>query len=240
MSGYAPEKILLAIPCVDRRIYTDTMMGIISVLSQAQGAVVPYVLIGDSNIAHARNTCAHYFKNKTDCDTLFFLDSDIVFTPQDFACVLDGDEQVVVAPYARKVLGMPPVGWGMGFCRIHRSVFEMLDGLLDPHGAEQLGRYYVQGEGIATHYFQTGPSQDAQWYGEDSGFWHLCAQAGITLRTERRTRLGHIGTLAYECPHQIPPHVTPYQGPGPYPDVPDEPVRVPVDHPELLEPEPLL
>ena len=67
-----------------------------------------------------------------------------------------GPERIVIAPYARKVLGMAPTGFGMGFCRIHRSVFQMLDGLVDENGEEQLGRYYIEGQGVATHYFFTG------------------------------------------------------------------------------------
>lgn len=239
MTDGSPRKVLLAIPCMDGRIWSECMLSIIQVLAASGGQVLPYVLSGDSNICHARNRIAHYFLTKTDCDTLFFLDSDIVFTPSDFAAVLDGEEQVVIAPYARKFFGMEPVGFGMGFCRIHRSVFETLSEMADDEGQEALPRYFLDGE-IATHFFFTGASSDARWFGEDSGFWHWCALNGITQRLERRTRLGHLGYFKYECPNQLPDHVVPYRGTGPYPDLnPDEDsetVSIPVDHPELLPP----
>jgi hypothetical protein len=215
--SYEPQKILLAMPCMDGKICIETMMGVLEVMAPAGGLIQPYWSYGDSNIAHCRNGIAHYFLTRTECDTLFFLDSDIVFTPRDFAWVLEGPEQIVIAPYARKVLGMQPTGFGMGFCRIHRSVFETLNNLIDDEGGEALGRYYIDGQGVATHFFYTGASTDARWFGEDTGFWHFCAMNNITQRLERRTNLGHVGRFVFGCPDQIPAGVVPYTGPGPYP-----------------------
>jgi hypothetical protein len=228
-----PVKVMLAMPCMDGRICCETMMGVMSVMAPSAGQLIPYWHIGDSNIAHCRNGIAHYFKTNTDCDTLFFLDSDIVFNAEDFAYMMEGPEQIVIAPYARKVLGMSPTGFGMGFCRIHRSAFELLDGLVTEEGEEQLGRFYIEGQGVATHYFFTGTSTDARWFGEDTGFWHFAALNDLSVRYETRTRLGHVGRLVFGCPDQIPAHLTPYRGPGPYP-VPDPGISIPVDHPELL------
>lgn len=211
-----PEKILLCMPTIDGRIWSQTMMAVIEVLSVSAGLVQPYWHVGDSNIAHCRSAIVHYFKTRSDADTLFFLDQDIVFTAQDFSYMLEGDEAIVIAPYARKIMGMSPTGFGMGFCRIHRSVFEKLDALTNEEGEEALGRFYLDGQ-VATHYFYTGASADARWFGEDTGFWHFCAIAGIQPRYERRTRLGHIGSFVYGCPEQLPAHITPYTGPDPYP-----------------------
>lgn len=211
-----PSKILLAMPCMDGRIWAQTMMSVMQVMAASEGLIQPYWSIGDSNIAHCRNGIAHYFLTRTDFDTLFFLDSDIVFSGEDFAYMLEGREQIVIAPYARKVMGMPPTGFGMGFCRIHRSVFDQLNAMEDAEGGEGLARYYIDGE-VATHFFFTGASTDARWFGEDTGFWHWCALQGMTQRLERRTRLGHIGSYVYHCPDQMPAGVVPYCGPGPYP-----------------------
>jgi hypothetical protein len=213
-----PQKILLAIPCVDYKLdIQQVLSGIIPLLAATQGTVIPFSNMGDSNVAHARNSCAHYFLNRTVCDTLFFLDTDILFTLEEFMWMLEGSEQVVIAPYARKVMGTQPTGFGMGFCRIHRSVFEMLNGLIDQEtGTEMLGRYYLDGE-IATHFHYTGASPDARWFGEDTGFWHYCALAGVTQRLERRTRLGHVGRYVYGYPNQLPAHVAPWAGESAYP-----------------------
>jgi hypothetical protein len=215
----APNKILLAMPTLDGRIWAQTMMAVIEVMSVSGGLIVPYWHIGDSNISHCRSAIAHYFLRRTDADTLFFLDTDIVFTGRDFAYMLEGDEPIVIAPYARKIMGAPPTGYGMGFCRIHKSVFDALEKLTDEDGAEALGRFMLDGQ-VATHYFYTGASADARWFGEDTGFWHMCALAELKVRYERRTRLGHVGSYVYGCPEQVPGHVVPYSGPGPYPEDP--------------------
>jgi hypothetical protein len=231
----SPRKILLAMPCMDNRIHVQTMAGVLSVMAAVGNQVTPFWTVGDSNIAHCRNGMAHYFLTQTDCDTLWFLDSDIVFTLEDFTCLMEGAEQIVIAPYARKVLGMPPTGFGMGFCRIHRTVFDKLNALVSEDGEEGLQRYYIEGQGVATHFFFTGASSDARWFGEDTGFWHFCAMNDMTVRYETRTRLGHVGSFVYEYPAQLPAHIIPYSGPGAYPvAAQDEPQSIPVDHPELL------
>jgi hypothetical protein len=215
-----PNKIMLAMPCMDRKMFVDTVMSLLAVLSRAAGAVQPYWNLMDSNIRHARNTCAHFFKNHTDCDTLFFLDSDIVFTEQDFAYMLEGDEPIVIAPYAKKIFGAPHTGFGAGFCRIHRSVFDTLDNWLHDsgpdQGAEVLARYFVEGDGMAVDYFFDGATTDSRWFGEDTGFWHFCHLNNIPVRYETRTRLGHIGLHVYGYPEQLPRSVTPYRGVAPY------------------------
>jgi hypothetical protein len=174
--------------------------------------VQPYALVGASNILDGRNKIAHYFLTKTNADTLFCLDSDIVFNLEDFQFMMEGGEQVVVAPYARKVLGMPPVDFGMGFCRIHRSVFDTLNDWTNPEGEEMLPRYYADGE-VLTHFYYSGASSDARWFGEDTGFFHWCALNHISMRQERRTRLRHVGPFEFAYPQQIPEHLLP-RGPA--------------------------
>jgi hypothetical protein len=214
----SPKRILLAVPCGDARIYTETMMGIIAVLAASGGDVQLFTHNGDSNVSHARNMIAHYFLNqRPELDTLFMLDSDITFTVTDFARMMEGDQQTVIAPYARKQMGREPVGFGMGFCRVHRSVFDTLNAWEADDGSEMLQRFYVEGQGIATHFFYTGASPEARWYGEDTGFWHFCARNQITQRLERRVCLGHLGLHKYGYPGQLDGWPVPYVGPGAYP-----------------------
>jgi hypothetical protein len=233
MSDCTPNRIFLAMPCGDSRMWAQTVMGLIAVLSVSEGRIKPFWLCGNSNIASARNEIVHHFLHFTDCDTLFWLDSDIVFSPQDFAYMLEGPEQIVIAPYARKIMGREPVGFGMGFCRVHRSVYDALNDMTDAEGGEALGRYYVEGKGVATHFHYTGASTDARWFGEDTGFWHFAALNGATVRYETRTNLGHIGSYVFGCPDQVPAGTVPYSGPGPYPRMPSAAAMQP-DEPEDL------
>lgn len=211
MSSPGPE-VLLCLPLHDRRVDIDTVMFIIQAMAVSGGAMVLHTLIGHSNIRAARNKIAHYFKTKTQCKTLFFLDSDIAASLQDFAYLMEGEEQIVICPYAKKGMGSPPTAFGMGFCRIDRSVFEALDAWQTPEGEEALNRYYDDGE-VVTDYFYDGASSDARWFGEDTGFWHWCAMKGFTMRQETRTTLGHVGAFVYRYPDQLAPGVVPWVHP---------------------------
>ena len=199
-------KVLLMCPCGDGRIETLTVMSLIQAISASAPHVLgPHFLNGNSNIHDARNTMAHIFKTQhTECDRVVFVDSDIAFDLQDFTYLMEGDEDIVIAPYARKAIGEAHVEWGMGLVRIHRSVFERMDAWRDDEGAEMLHRYYSK-YGIVTDYFFTGATSDSRWFGEDTGFYHWCAlMGGVSMRQEKRTRLVHIGKFYYCYPDQTP------------------------------------
>lgn len=202
------KQILLAIPCMDGRLETLTVFGLIQVMAATGGAVRPFFLTGNSNIADARNQIAHHFKvHAKECEELIMVDSDIGFDLEAFTYLMEGTDPIVIAPYARKSIGEAPVDMGAGFCRIHRSVFESLDAWTIEEGPdagrEALNRYYSK-SGIVTDYFYTGATRDSRWFGEDTGFWHWCAMRGFKARLEKRCRLVHIGKFYYCYPDQTP------------------------------------
>ena len=201
--------VLLATPALDFKLDVEHVQSVIAVLAQSAGGVQPYWLCGNSNIAEGRNRIAHFFLRHTPCDWLVALDSDIVFSLTDWGHLAEGDEDIVIGPYAKKVLGQPPVDFGLGFTRIHRRVFQrladwMTEGEADNGGGEEsLHRFMLDGE-LAVDYYYTGASSDCRWFGEDSGFYHWCAMNNISMRQEKRTRLGHVGRFVYRYPDQIP------------------------------------
>jgi|SRR5882724_304472 len=199
------DTILLAMPTLDFKIDVQVLGGLLQVMSTFGPALRPYFLSGDSNIRHCRNAIAHYFMMHTDCDALVCIDSDIVFGLQDFSCLAEqiGEENAAVAPYARKKVGAAPVDFGMGFARINRSAFQKLSDWRTDDGAEMLHRYFLDGE-LAVDYFFDGATPDSRWLSEDTGFWHWCHLAGVQLRKEPRTKLGHVGRFVYGYPDQTP------------------------------------
>ena len=165
---------------------------------------------------------------------------------------------LVCAEYSYKDDELAPVRFGMGFTRIHRSVFETLANMKHDGGPtvevrrdllEELEDAYLERESIGdqpgdpnygvtpktpalgdiikrlietrtesagtarlwqcshkgrlySDFFPSGPliSQflpQAEWKGEDHGFFTLCMLAGIVPRVETRTRLVHIGRKGY-------------------------------------------
>jgi hypothetical protein len=200
------RRVLLALPSHDFRYDVAVLSGLLPVLAAGAGAIRPYFSCGDSNIAHHRNTIAHYFKTKArDCQTLVWVDSDIGFTLEDFTYLMEGDEDLVIAPYSHKNDSGRSIEWGMGFVRVERRVFEVLDAWMTtaPEGdgeIETLRRFFLDGE-LATDYFYNGALPDMRWQGEDTGFFHWCSMVGsIRLRMEKRTRLTHFGRRGYTYP----------------------------------------
>ncbi len=103
---------------------------------------------------------------------------------------------IVCAEYARKSEGAPPARLGLGFARIHRSVFAALDKLdTDTPGEARIDSFQYEGQLVAD-YFLSGCSEH-RWLTEDTGFFSLCRLAGIHPRVEQRCSLEHIGKKSY-------------------------------------------
>jgi hypothetical protein len=60
-------------------------------------------------IARARNAAASNFLNRTDCDYMMFIDSDISFEPDSFFSLLKADKDVVSGLYPKKYINSSKV-----------------------------------------------------------------------------------------------------------------------------------
>lgn len=107
-----------------------------------------------------------------------------------------GQALIVNAEYSRKVETQDPVRFGLGFTRVHRSVFDLLEAATDDDGKPRVGHYEWRGRTIAD-LFPNGVGFDGQWKGEDQGFFHLCRLCGIRPRIEQRTNLQHVGRKVF-------------------------------------------
>lgn len=110
-------------------------------------------------------------------------------------------DSLVVAEYSYKDDSLRPVSFGLGFTRVHKSVFEAIDKSVFPDGQSRPWQFTHAGR-LFTDYFPSGPilSQlvpNGEWKGEDHGFFMLCKLAGIMPRIEKRTQLTHVGTKGF-------------------------------------------
>lgn len=108
---------------------------------------------------------------------------------------------LVTSEYPYKNESGENIRFGMGFVRIHRSVFERLKKLTNAAGDSRLWSMLYKGVELYD-FFPSGPLihhllPTADWKGEDAGFFTLCSLAGILPRMETRTRLTHIGRKGY-------------------------------------------
>jgi hypothetical protein len=164
-----------------------------------------YFLAGYSDVALARNLIVTRFLS-SDFDWLMWVDSDIRFTLDDWHLLWEGDEALVTAPYARKIPGCSPSLYGLGFTRVHRSVYERIADLRKEDGSEYCGRFYLDGE-MHLHCHPVGTTQDDRWLGEDRGFFMLAQLADVNHRLETRTQLRHAGYFEYGYPEQCDPAI---------------------------------
>jgi len=163
---------------------------------------------GESSVSTARDYVVHYFLTRTTCDWLQWIDSDIDFSRQDWAYLWEqqSDELAVCAEYLKKTqdLSLQVANFGLGFARVHRSVYERLDMLDRAEGGPLLQKYRAGVEvngtlGLEefTEYHPIGVLPDRSRRNEDHGFWLMVRLAGIPIRKETRTKLGHTGPYTW-------------------------------------------
>lgn len=197
----ARDKIVIGMPVHNFLIDAGCVSGLIAC---APLYARPIFYGGNSYVSLARDRIVHTFQHDTTAEWLVWIDSDTEFTPQDWQILWEMEsDPLVCCAYSRKFLGAPPVQWGLGFTRVHRSVYEKIDALSTDDGQERVPKYFFEGRLLAQYHPQ-GIMGPESWLGEDQGFFLWAREAGITPRFETRTRLGHAGRMVYGFPEQIP------------------------------------
>ena len=191
-------KIFYGMPTHDRRVDVECMLSIMRTIRTYGGQT--YFHMGISEPHLARNLTTHKFL-QSDQDWFMMIDSDIIYTEADWNYLWEGDELIVTAPYARKIPGKAPALFGLGFTRVHRSVFAAIDELKKDDGSPFVEQFYMDGE-IISHYYPGGVTGDSRWLGEDRGFFTLCAMTQIAYRMENRCQVEHVGSFKYGYPDQ--------------------------------------
>ena len=219
-----PLSVLLCIPTYDGMLHVPCVGGLTACASAHLFADQTYVI----GVPHslARNSLAHTFlKSSKKHEWLVFIDADIGFSERDFRMLMnyppydladypnaegttvtdDGYALIVNAEYAKKKPTYEACRFGLGFTRIHRSVFERLDALSHEHGAPIIEQYMDRGR-LTSHYFIQGVIDAGNWRSEDTGFFLLCRMAGIVPRIEMSTQLYHYGRgcWTYKGPNAAP------------------------------------
>lgn len=199
-----------------RPIYHSTTPGhnrAVLELLEDRGIGAQYDHVGESSVSTARDYVVHYFLTRTSCEWLVWIDADITFSREDWAHLTEqqGNELAVCAEYLKKTADLSPqvANFGLGFARVHRSVFETLDALTHEDGAPRLMRYRssveIRGELSMedfVEYHPIGVMPDGSRRNEDHGFWLMVRLAGIEIRKETRTKLGHTGAYTWWYDHE--------------------------------------
>jgi len=204
--------VLLAMPA-HRDISPYTVSALLETQQALTARGIPFELqmhTGGSCITVARSRISSNFL-KSDNTRLFYIDSDMVWKPDDVMrmIALSSVMDVVCAPYTARcdppkfLMSFPEEfeaneygcfaidGVGLGFTIVSRTVIERL-----AEKAPKL-RFNHQEDPIP-HIFRFGLSGD-EWMGEDIAFFEDVRALGYTVNLDPTIVLGHIGTKTYQA-----------------------------------------
>lgn len=175
--------------------------------------------IGDSSPSRVRNTLVWHFL-RSDCDQILFIDSDLVFTPDDILRITSHKEGVVGGFYFAKQEGLKPIYnsfevgqippmredglqevryMGTGFLCIKRYVFEVMAKKLE---AELAFTPDESPAGTVCHaYFEEKnyryPNGHVRFLTEDWLFCQRCLDVGFKVWGDRKIVVKHRGAIAF-------------------------------------------
>jgi hypothetical protein len=194
-----PKSIVIAIPSYSSRVYALTFTGVCNVIGSGRCGNPPLMMLGGSNVGAVRNMIAHRFL-QSPFEWLVMIDDDIGFTVQDWDYLLEDSngERAVCADYLKKIDGRREVArLGLGFARVHRSVFDDILKLTREDGSPWVPQGIYSRE-LVYDFFPQGVTAAGEYRQEDHGFWTWVNMAGIQVRHEYRTRLRHFGGGTWE------------------------------------------
>lgn len=97
-------KIMVGTPCYDGRIdvwYTNSLINTIRQAIERDIEIIPIWVSFDALLQRARNDTIDIAKSM-DVDYLFWIDSDIEWTPEDFFKIIDSGKDVIGGTYPKK------------------------------------------------------------------------------------------------------------------------------------------
>ena len=105
-------KVYLPVICYNHTVLSHFMFSVMQLVFEGQRRCISFSLdciYFESLIARARNAAASNFLNRTDCDYMMFIDSDISFEPDSFFSLLKADKDVVSGLYPKKYINSSKV-----------------------------------------------------------------------------------------------------------------------------------
>lgn len=206
--------VFVATPTTAGQFPLATVMSYLDTQEQAikQGMEVDFGFVACSLVHHARTLLANVFLDKKHHDLLFWIDSDIKWTPAEFfrIALMAQKYGCVVGVYPRRsdppgyfirmIEGAEPnedgvieiEGTGIGFSCMRRDVMEKVAAsvpkLLFPHSTEPCSSIFrCDDDGV-------------QARGEDYAFFDDLKKLGVKVYADTQVSPGHVGNKIYTMP----------------------------------------
>jgi hypothetical protein len=205
--------VMIGIPTT-RDLPPQTVLDLIASMARCSKLQVPVeigLVIGCGVVQWARDEVLDQFL-RSDKNRLFWIDSDMTWTPDQFVrlLALSTMHPVVGATYTAKLEqptfyvhfdkergmvtdghGLVDVtGMGLGFTVMRREVLETLADKA-PKVIDQIGKREL------ASVFRIDTDAERHRRGEDIAFFHDIAAAGFQIKMDTETSLGHIGVKTY-------------------------------------------
>jgi hypothetical protein len=209
--------VFIAMPA-HRDINPWTVRSLMDTKATVEKRGVPIQVVipdGSSLVEVARSVCADLFL-KSECNRLFFIDSDIVWEPDEFVRILAmstvmdvvlasypvkrdpvqffihaGEERIATNEYGC----LPNIGSGLGFTCIQRHVIEKL--------AEKAPKvFFADSTERIPHIFRCDVEDEKdggkRFVGEDIAFFDDVRKLGIEVKLDPTIELGHHGSKTFK------------------------------------------
>lgn len=206
--------VLIAMP-THRDLPPQTVLSLLNTFSAAVAHDIQLrVLIepGCTIVSLARSICVYRFL-KTNLSKLFWIDSDMEWSPDAFLrmLALSTKADVVCGAYAGKTEPLefyaatpgpvtmndygciPFAGSGLGFSVVNRNVIEAL-----ANDAPVIDLKKDHFEGGIKHLFHDGLTEEGFFLSEDLMFFRDIGKRGFSIWCDPGIKLGHIGPKVYE------------------------------------------
>lgn len=204
-----PLSVMVAMPCLtDPSLHTT--MSLLDTQEEClkHGIKIDFAFVSGTLVHHARTLLGNTFLGKPEFNRLFWVDSDIKWTPSDFlkvlAHTLKYDCVVGIYPsrgdplryYAKLVPDQEPdedglvriEGTGLGFACVTRTVMERL--------AEKAPlRRYLNSDPVPRLFRCDDDGEEER--GEDYAFWADVKALGYEIYADATITLGHVGSKVY-------------------------------------------
>lgn len=102
-----PNKLFVPLICYNHTCNTEYMMGILRLLNAAKDRGINctfYPIFFESLVSRARNASVAHFMQDEDATHLLFIDSDIIFEPEDVFKLLEANKPVIAGIYPKKYI----------------------------------------------------------------------------------------------------------------------------------------
>lgn len=220
-------KLFIPLICYNHTCNTEYMMSILKLINTVRDRGINctfYPIFFESLVSRARNAAVAHFMEDPDSTHLLFIDSDIIFEPEDVFKLLDADKPVIAGIYPKKYITWDrlknnpdaervdfPVG---GEIKMTEDNFIELDYL--PTGFLMIKKWVIKslmsehpelkynndidGYGTNNYFydlFKVGINNRGIYESEDWGFCSLWKESGGKVLIHPEVNLKHVGWHEY-------------------------------------------